>query len=186
MQKTFPEVQVYQWYDIEKFVAYLALKMQKHFDGLKEAYEDSMPHIVPISRGGNIPATMLAHVLNIPIRHMVAVNTYKERKQQEDRVVFNIPPMSAKDIRDAIFVEDIIDTGETIKYLCETYPNASFLALVGKTKGLNVTYNNLISSPPVIIEDEATWIAFPWEKSVIRDEPEVRLDGTLPDEVDHE
>ena len=88
-------------------------------------------NIYAIPRGGLVLGVYLSHELNLPL----ARDTIME---------------------DTLIVDDICDTGETMKLFAYN----DKVTLVGKPKGLN-KMSNIIYDVEV---DDNTWVHFPWEK----------------------
>lgn len=120
--------------------------------------EDQYDYIVGVTRGGLIPAVFLSHRLSIP---MISINW-----STRDSGVKTIGNTTANILRgrNVLIVEDIVDSGETLKQLMiemSSYCNIDVAALI---------YNTQQSVVPkfydvTIDRTEYThWINFFWEK----------------------
>ena len=111
--------------------------------------------IVAITRGGLIPAAIIARELDCRLVESVSVLTYEE----EDRgtPVVCKPPTAAGDGTGFLIVDDLVDTGTTGRVVRSLLPNAHFAAVYAKPAGKPVvdTYVTEVS--------QDTWILFPWD-----------------------
>lgn len=111
--------------------------------------------IVAISRGGLIPAGILAYELDIRNSQAINISSYDEDKQRadEDIEIFgNVGEVDEK----TLIVDDLSDTGKTFRILRKIYPQAKYVAVYAKEKGRSVVDIYACSMP-----DE--WIVFPWD-----------------------
>ncbi len=111
--------------------------------------------IVAISRGGLIPAGILAYELDIRNSQAINISSYDEDKQRadEDIEIFgNVGEVDEK----TLIVDDLSDTGKTFRILRRIYPQAKYVAVYAKEKGRSVVDIYARSMP-----DE--WIVFPWD-----------------------
>jgi len=116
--------------------------------------------IVAITRGGLVPAAIVARELNIRIIESVSVKSYDHQDQGQVRVIKAI----AQDILDAdasekriLIVDDLVDTGATARAVRDMLPHAHFATVYAKPKGREMvdTFITEVS--------QDTWIYFPWD-----------------------
>jgi len=109
--------------------------------------------VVAITRGGLVPAAIVARELEIRLVDTVCVETYADRVRGEPRVLKR-PPGDGTGI---VIVDDLVDTGVTAKIVRELLPKAHFATLYAKPAGrpLVDTYISEFS--------QDTWILFPWD-----------------------
>jgi len=84
-----------------------------------------------IKRGGLIPAVMLSHILNTPISDVIDSHT--------------------------LVIDDICDTGETLKFYAEQ-----------KCPTVTLHYKRSAIIEPTFwreLVDDETWIVYPWERT---------------------
>ncbi len=108
--------------------------------------------IIAVARGGLIPAVMLAHQLGI--RRVETIRVYARNNDQsalQIPVVMGFPP--ERNEPRTIIVEDIVDTGRTLKVLNDHYPEYPVLALVSRRPEVM----------GAIAVDPQAWVVFPWE-----------------------
>lgn len=99
--------------------------------------------ILPIARGGLIPATMLSHQLNLPIQYVL----WPE----------NWPMWIHPSEEEYVIIDDICDTGKTFRKARKMVPKASLLALIAKPEGRDMCDGFTIEVP------QDVWVKFPWE-----------------------
>ena len=116
--------------------------------------------IVAITRGGLAPAAIVARELNIRVIESVCIASYHEYKTQGG---LQILKTIAADVVKApggpgiLVIDDLVDTGATVKMVREMLPKAHFAALYAKPLGrpLVDTFITEVS--------QDTWIYFPWD-----------------------
>ncbi|HSG51761.1 MAG TPA: xanthine phosphoribosyltransferase, partial [Rheinheimera sp.] len=80
--------------------------------------------IVAVSRGGLVPAAILARELNIRVVDSICVASYDHDKQGSLSI---LKDASLQDSEQLLIVDDLVDTGETAKALREHFPKACFV-----------------------------------------------------------
>jgi xanthine phosphoribosyltransferase len=111
--------------------------------------------VVAITRGGLIPAAVVARELECRVIETVSVVTYDEEKRGEPRVVK--PPAAAGDGEGWLLMDDLVDTGTTARTVRAMLPRAHFATVYAKPAGrpLVDTFITEVS--------QDTWILFPWD-----------------------
>jgi xanthine phosphoribosyltransferase len=111
--------------------------------------------IVAITRGGLIPAAIVARELEARLIETVSVVTYNEEERGQPQVIK--PPAAAGDGEGWLVVDDLVDTGTTAKVVRALLPKAHFATVYAKPKGrpLVDTFITEVS--------QDTWILFPWD-----------------------
>lgn len=113
--------------------------------------------IVGISRGGLIPAAIIARELNI--RHMdtLCIATYQHREQTGTECVLKGIEGDGEGV---LVVDDLVDTGATGRIVRAMLPRAHFATMYAKPAGrpLVDTFITEVS--------QDTWILFPWDSAV--------------------
>jgi xanthine phosphoribosyltransferase len=109
--------------------------------------------IVAVTRGGLVPAHIVARELDIRLIDTVCVSTYDEETQRAADV------LKAKEGTGAgwLIVDDLVDTGQTGRIVREMLPEAHFATVYAKPAGRPVvdTFVTEVS--------QDTWIMFPWD-----------------------
>ncbi len=111
--------------------------------------------VVAITRGGLIPAAIVARELESRIIETVSVVTYDEEVKGDPRVVK--APAAAADGEGWLLLDDLVDTGTTARVVRAMLPKAHFATVYAKPAGkpLVDTFITEVS--------QDTWILFPWD-----------------------
>jgi xanthine phosphoribosyltransferase len=117
--------------------------------------------LVCITRGGLVPAAIVARELGIRVIETVCVASYEHQRQGELQVLKKI----AADVVGAgggqgekvLIVDDLVDTGKTAKLVREMLPKAHFATVYAKPMG-RPQVDTFITE---VSQD--TWIFFPWD-----------------------
>ena len=115
--------------------------------------------LVAVTRGGLVPAGIVAHELGIRAIETVSIASYGEGNQRgEVRLVKGLDPaFAAGRGADVLVVDDLVDSGETARALRGLLPHAHLAAVYAKPAG-----RPLIDT---FVDEVAqdTWIYFPWD-----------------------
>jgi xanthine phosphoribosyltransferase len=114
--------------------------------------------IVTVTRGGLVPAAIVARELDIRVIETISIASYDDTSQGELRVLKSV----ASDIIEmggggVLIVDDLVDTGRTAKIVRDLLPKAHFATVYAKPMGrpLVDTFITEVS--------QDTWIFFPWD-----------------------
>ena len=94
--------------------------------------------IVAITRGGLVPAAIVARELEVRVIETVCIASYHDYKNQGGlKVLKTIAPEVAKlnDGARILIVDDLVDTGATAKVVREMLPRAHFATVYAKPLG---------------------------------------------------
>jgi xanthine phosphoribosyltransferase len=118
--------------------------------------------IVCITRGGLVPAAIVARELNLRLIETVCVESYEAPgRQSEIKVLKGVADAIAKigggRGKGVLIVDDLVDTGKTARVVRELIPQAHFAAIYAKPMGRPMvdTFITEVS--------QDTWIYFPWD-----------------------
>jgi xanthine phosphoribosyltransferase len=118
--------------------------------------------IIAVTRGGLVPAAIVARELDLRIIETVGVSSYHgedgERGQRGAAEILKAPVGTG--IGEGwLVIDDLVDTGQTVDVLRKILPKAHFAAVFAKPLGrpLIDTFITEVS--------QDTWIFFPWEKA---------------------
>ena len=115
--------------------------------------------VVAITRGGLVPAAIVARELGIRVIESVCVASYEYDKQGEISVLKGISSEIVGSDKGAgvLIVDDLVDTGATAKVVREMMPKAHFATVYAKPQGrpLVDTFVTEVS--------QDTWIYLPWD-----------------------
>ena len=109
--------------------------------------------IVAITRGGMVPAAIVARELDIRLIDTMCIVSYDDRKQGEATVLKEVPG----DGTDWLIIDDLVDTGRTAKVVRDRLPRAHFATVYAKPAGRPLV-NTFVTE---VSQD--TWILFPWD-----------------------
>jgi adenine/guanine phosphoribosyltransferase-like PRPP-binding protein len=109
--------------------------------------------IVAVTRGGLVPAAIIARELDIRFVDTVCISSYDDRSKGTVKVLKSI----AGDGEGLLIVDDLVDTGHTARVVREMLPKAHFATVYAKPAGRPVvdTFVTEVS--------QDTWILFPWD-----------------------
>ena len=111
--------------------------------------------IVAITRGGLIPAAIVARELECRLIESVSVVTYDD--ESRGAPVVTKSPAAAGDGEGWLIIDDLVDTGVTARLVRSHLPKAHFATIYAKPAGrpLVDTFITEVS--------QDTWILFPWD-----------------------
>lgn len=110
--------------------------------------------IIAITRGGMVPAAIIARELDIHLVETICISSYDwQDKKGEAEVLKTVEG----DGQGWLLVDDLVDTGRTAKVVKQLVPKAHFATIYAKPAGrpLVDTYITEVS--------QDTWILFPWD-----------------------
>lgn len=109
--------------------------------------------LVVITRGGLVPAAVVARELNIHLIETVCVASYDWQKIGEAKILKGVEGDGEGDL----IIDDLVDTGTTAQIVRNLLPKAHFATVYAKPAGrpLVDTYITEVS--------QDTWILFPWD-----------------------
>ena len=112
--------------------------------------------IIAITRGGLVPAAIIARELDIRLIDTVCIASYDDRKQGQIQIL----KPTAGDGSGWLLIDDLVDTGRTAKLVREMVPKAHFATIYAKPAGrpLVDTFMTEVS--------QDTWILFPWDSEI--------------------
>ena len=111
--------------------------------------------IVAVTRGGLVPAAIVARELDIRLIDTVCVKSYNKKSKGSVNVLKDAT--AAGTGKNWLIVDDLVDTGETIKSIRLTLPDAHYATVYAKPSGREQvdTFITEVS--------QDTWIYFPWD-----------------------
>jgi xanthine phosphoribosyltransferase len=109
--------------------------------------------IVAVTRGGLVPAAVVARELELRLIDTLCIASYDEQKQGK----LNVLKRVEGDGEGWLIIDDLVDTGKTAKAVREMLPRAHFATIYAKPAGrpLVDTFVTEVS--------QDTWILFPWD-----------------------
>src|SRR3712207_6120157 len=125
--------------------------------------------IVCITRGGLVPAAIVARELDVRLIETVCVASYHDYKNQGELSVLKGISESVSSVGEGgdgvLVVDDLTDTGKTAQIVRNMLPKAHFAAVYAKPAGRPAidTFVTEVS--------QDTWIYFPWDMGLAYQEP---------------
>lgn len=109
--------------------------------------------LVCITRGGLVPAAIIARELEVRLIDTVCVSSYDHQNLRESQVLKSVDG----DGDGWLIVDDLVDTGRTADIVRKMLPKAHFATIYAKPSGrpLVDTFITEVS--------QDTWIFFPWD-----------------------
>jgi xanthine phosphoribosyltransferase len=140
-KRTFPV----SWDQLHRDSRALAWRLLEH---------DYFKGIIAITRGGLVPAAIVARELDIRLVDTICVSSYRWQDQKGEVEI--LKPLHI-DGEGWLLIDDLVDTGQTARTVREMLPKAHFATVYAKPQGrpLVDTYITEVS--------QDTWILFPWD-----------------------
>ena len=116
--------------------------------------------IIAITRGGLVPAALVARELDIRLIETVCITSYgtsSSIEAEQQRGSLQVLKMIEGDGEGFLLIDDLVDTGKTAAYVRKMLPKAYFATLYAKPAGRAVvdTYVKEFK--------QQKWIFFPWD-----------------------
>jgi xanthine phosphoribosyltransferase len=142
-EKTFP----ISWEEFHRNTKALAWKLSEigPFDG-----------IVAITRGGLVPAAIIARELDIRLIDTACISSYDHKELRETKILKGVEG----DGTGMLIVDDLVDTGRTAQVVRYMLPKAHFAAVYAKPMGKPLV-DTFVSE-----FSQDTWIHFPWDAEI--------------------
>jgi len=118
--------------------------------------------MVAVTRGGLVPAAVIARELGIRVIDTLCVSSYSHTSQVSEPTVLKgisdaVARLGGGNGKGLLVVEDLVDTGKTARIVRDLVPQAHIAAVYAKPMGkpLVDTFITEVS--------QDTWIFFPWD-----------------------
>lgn len=113
--------------------------------------------IVAITRGGLVPAAIIARELDIRLVETVCLTSYDWQSQGcECRVIKGLESTG----KGCLVIDDLVDTGNTAKVVRAMLPEAYFVTVYAKPAG-RPTVDDCIT-----VVEQHVWVLFPWDSGL--------------------
>ncbi len=116
---------------------------------------DAIKGVVGIARGGLVATAIVCNALNIRNVKTVAITSYHGHDQMTAEMLGSVD--SIIDGEGWVFIDDLVDTGQTAKLLKKRYPRARLAVVYAKPDGKDFVDFYVQQVP------QDTWMDFPWE-----------------------
>ena len=120
--------------------------------------------VIAITRGGLVPAAIVARELGIRVIDTVCIASYEHDQQGELQVLKGVSEQALRlgggNGKGILIVDDLVDTGKTARMVRDILPGAHFATVYAKPMGrpLVDTFITEVS--------QDTWIHFPWDTAL--------------------
>lgn len=118
--------------------------------------------VVSITRGGLVPAAIIARELDIRLIDTICITSYEGDRAQKLGDSTTLKSVSSQTLdgieqKDVLIVDDLVDTGTTARVVREMMPDAHLATIYAKPAGrpLVDTFITEVS--------QDTWIYLPWD-----------------------
>lgn len=112
--------------------------------------------LIAVTRGGLVPAAIIARELDIRMVETVCVSSYDHQNQRKAELLKNVTQQVGNG-KGWLVVDDLADTGRTLELLRQLMPQAHFATVYAKPQG-----RPLVDSFVMEVSQD-TWIHFPWD-----------------------
>lgn len=109
--------------------------------------------VVAITRGGLVPAAIVARELNLRLVDTICIATYEHKDQGQPNILKSVEGTG----KGMLIVDDLVDTGTTAKVVRDMLPDAHFATIYAKPAGKPMV------DTFVTVFSQDTWILFPWD-----------------------
>jgi xanthine phosphoribosyltransferase len=113
--------------------------------------------IIALTRGGLVPAAIVAREMGIYVVDTLCISTYDEQKMGVVKVL-KLPQAAMEDDGEGwLLIDDLVDTGITAKEARRLLPKVLFATVYAKPGGRNET--------DVFVHEieQDVWVDFPWD-----------------------
>jgi len=112
---------------------------------------------IAITRGGMVPAAIIARELNIRMLDTICIKTYEKQEMGNSAQIIKTVDASFGDGEGYLLIDDLVDTGTTARAVKELVPKARFVTVYAKPEG-RAEVDDFIKEVA-----QNTWINFPWD-----------------------
>lgn len=116
--------------------------------------------VVGITRGGMVPAMIVARELDIRVVDTISVKSYSHQDRAEAKLIKAPQAELMGDGTGVLIVDDLVDTGKTLELVRAMYPKAHFATIYAKPHGRPMVETFITE----VSQD--TWIFFPWDMAL--------------------
>ena len=115
--------------------------------------ERNYKKIVGISRGGLVPGVILSQALDVPFEPL-----QWQTRDGNKKDTLSVALKATGNPEDILFVDDICDSGLTIKEIRNIFPESQWAVLYSKKGNMGIDFTG------ERLYNNKQWIVFPWEK----------------------
>ncbi len=140
------------WEELHRDVRALAWRLDTETPG-----SGAWKGILAVTRGGMAPAMIIARELNIRAVDSISVKCYLHQDRHEPTILKHANLEFVGDGKDILVVDDLVDTGRTLRLVRNLVPKATYCTVYAKPMGRPMV--------DIFVTEvsQDTWIYFPWD-----------------------
>src|SRR5262249_7081762 len=127
--------------------------------------------LVAITRGGLVPAAIVARELNLRLIDTICASTYDRMERGAKVEMLKGTTAEQEKGKGWLIVDDLVDTGVTARAVRALMPEAHFATVYAKPAG-RPTVDSYITE---VSQD--TWILFPWDQEAVMAKTIIEMKG---------
>ena len=143
------------WDQIHRDSRALAWRLEE-----KGPFDGEWSAVVAITRGGMVPAMIIARELDIRVVDTISVKSYDHQSQSEAKILKSPNTELMRNGKGILIIDDLVDSGRTLEIVKELYPKAHYATIYAKPKG-----RQMVDSFITEVSQD-TWIFFPWDMAL--------------------
>ncbi|HJO87284.1 MAG: xanthine phosphoribosyltransferase [Rhodospirillales bacterium] len=121
---------------------------------------DEWKGIIAVTRGGLVPAAIIAREMDIRNIDTICIATYDEQYIGDVNMI-KVPDLAVAEKGEGwLMIDDLVDTGATIKAARELLPNCHIATVYAKEMG-RPSVDTFVHEVP-----QNYWVFFPWDTDV--------------------
>jgi len=144
------------WQQFHKDTLELSKQLLKHYP---------FAGILAVSRGGLIPATIIAQDLNVRLLDTICIKSYNDTTRCEPTVIKS--PELLGNGKGWLVIDDLVDSGNTTRFIRELFPEILIATVYAKPIGKPFTDLYAVDIP------QDAWVVFPHEE--FNEPPQLKL-----------
>lgn len=158
-----PAERAFSWQEIHVLSLALAEKLKSSGRNWKR--------IIAVTRGGMVPACIIARALDIRLVDTVNIESYSAQTRGDVQILSQ-PDLQYNQI-DTLVIDDLSDSGNTFKAIRSLWPQATFACIFVKPEGQ--------PQADYFVEEIAQncWVYFPWDSQEFPDHITRQIAGHL-------
>ena len=143
------------WDQIHRDSRALAWRLEK-----KGPFNGEWSAVVAITRGGMVPAMIIARELDVRVVDTISVKSYDHQSQSAAKILKSPDKSLMKNGNGILIIDDLVDSGRTLEIVKNLYPEAHYATIYAKPKG-----RPMVDSFITEVSQD-TWIFFPWDMAL--------------------
>ncbi len=117
--------------------------------------KDDWKGIIAVTRGGLVPAGIIARELEIRLIETICISSYDHQDQRQADILKSVNVDNDGD--KWLVIDDLVDTGNTLKIIKEILPKAHIATVYAKPMGMKYVDTFVTEF------SQDTWLHFPWD-----------------------